>query len=329
MNGPRIRDRPPPVHAGHRPARACCTAASCGRTATAARSRRWTTRGAGDARRHDRARRRVRRRRGADRARGAPRRGRGQAPTWTPAPGQPSSDTIYEHLKTAAAPGAADVRHRRSQSATSRRRDCGARARSTRATAFPYIAHVPLEPRAAVAEWSGRQADGLVPARSGRSACASELATAFRIPEDRVRVIVPDTGSAYGGKHSGEHAIEAARLAKAAGNAGEAGVDPCRGVHVRLLPARRRHRHQGRRRCRAAGWSPGSSTTGTPARPAIRTPYDVPNQRIEFHPSRVAAPAGLLSRARRDRQPLCARDAHGRDRARARRRRRRVPAAGI
>ncbi len=31
-----------------------------------------------------------------------------------------------------------------------------------------------------------------------------------------MRVIVPDTGSAYGGKHTGEAAIEAARLAKAA-----------------------------------------------------------------------------------------------------------------
>ena len=43
-----------------------------------------------------------------------------------------------------------------------------------------------------------------------------ELAEAFRIPEDEVRVLMPDTGSAYGGKHTGEAAIEAARLAKAA-----------------------------------------------------------------------------------------------------------------
>src|SRR5262249_37034303 len=33
---------------------------------------------------------------------------------------------------------------------------------------------------------------------------------------DRVRVVVPDFGSAYGGKHSGEVAVETARLAKAA-----------------------------------------------------------------------------------------------------------------
>ena len=91
------------------------------------------------------------------------------------------------------------------------------RARLEASYRIPYIAHVPLEPRAAVAEWSGRQGHGVDAARSGRSACASEVAQAFRLPEDRVRVIVPDMGSGYGGKHTGEHAIEAARLAKAAG----------------------------------------------------------------------------------------------------------------
>jgi len=44
-----------------------------------------------------------------------------------------------------------------------------------------------------------------------------ELAEAFHISEDKVRVIVPDTGSGYGGKHTGECAVEAARLARAAG----------------------------------------------------------------------------------------------------------------
>ena len=60
----------------------------------------------------------------------------------------------------------------------------------------------------------------------------TELAEAFRIPETSVRVIVPDMGSGYGGKHTGEAAIEAARLAKAAGAPGQAGVDPRRRVHV-------------------------------------------------------------------------------------------------
>lgn len=79
-----------------------------------------------------------------------------------------------------------------------------------------YIAHVPLEPRAAVAEWKGDRVT--VWTGSQRPfGVRGELATAFGIPEDNVRVIVPDTGSGYGGKHTGEAAVEAARLAKTAG----------------------------------------------------------------------------------------------------------------
>jgi isoquinoline 1-oxidoreductase len=42
------------------------------------------------------------------------------------------------------------------------------------------------------------------------------LAAVFKIAKEKIRVMVPDTGSGYGGKHSGEAAIEAARLAKEA-----------------------------------------------------------------------------------------------------------------
>jgi isoquinoline 1-oxidoreductase len=44
-----------------------------------------------------------------------------------------------------------------------------------------------------------------------------ELAGAFGLAEDRVRLVVPDFGGGFGGKHSGECAVEAARLAKTAG----------------------------------------------------------------------------------------------------------------
>jgi isoquinoline 1-oxidoreductase len=79
-----------------------------------------------------------------------------------------------------------------------------------------YIAHTPLEPRAAVAEWS----DGKLTVWTGTQApfrVKSDLARVFSLPADKVRVIVPDTGSGYGGKHTSEAAQEAARLAKAAG----------------------------------------------------------------------------------------------------------------
>ncbi len=79
-----------------------------------------------------------------------------------------------------------------------------------------YIAHAPLEPRAAVAQW----ADGKLTVWTGTQrpfANRDELADVFHLPESNVRVIVPDTGSAYGGKHTSDAAIEAARLARAAG----------------------------------------------------------------------------------------------------------------
>ena len=44
-----------------------------------------------------------------------------------------------------------------------------------------------------------------------------ELARTLGVPDDHVRVIVPDVGGGFGGKHSGECAVEAARLARAAG----------------------------------------------------------------------------------------------------------------
>ncbi len=79
-----------------------------------------------------------------------------------------------------------------------------------------YVQHSPLEPRAAVAEWK----DGNLMVWTGSQnpfGCRGELARAFHLPEEKARVLVPDFGAAFGGKHSGEVGVEAARLAKAAG----------------------------------------------------------------------------------------------------------------
>lgn len=78
-----------------------------------------------------------------------------------------------------------------------------------------YVQHAPMETRAAVAEWQ----DGHLTVWTGTQnpfGYLNELARAFRLAPDRVRVIVPDTGGGFGGKHTGEVAIEAARLAQAA-----------------------------------------------------------------------------------------------------------------
>ena len=92
----------------------------------------------------------------------------------------------------------------------------GAAVRLQQTYHVAYIAHAPLEPRAAVAEW----ADGRLTVWTGTQrpfGVRSELSRAVHLAEERVRVIVPDTGAGYGGKHTGEVAIEAARLARAAG----------------------------------------------------------------------------------------------------------------
>jgi isoquinoline 1-oxidoreductase len=80
-----------------------------------------------------------------------------------------------------------------------------------------YAQHAPLEPRAAVAEWT----DGKLIVWTGTQnpfGCRSELTRAFHLSDDQVRVVVPDFGAGFGGKHSGEAGVEAARLAQAAGH---------------------------------------------------------------------------------------------------------------
>ncbi len=79
-----------------------------------------------------------------------------------------------------------------------------------------YIQHAPLEPRAAVAEWQ----DGSLTVWTGSQnpfGVRTELQRKFNLSPDQVRVIIPDFGGGFGGKHTGEAAIEAATIAKAAG----------------------------------------------------------------------------------------------------------------
>ena len=128
---------------------------------------------------------------------------------WAAKPGQPSSATIYDYLKTnaeAPAPRPAALQQALASAAH----------RLERTYTVQFIAHVPLEPRAAVAEWNGESLTAWVGTQRPFGV-REELAQAFRIPTAQVRVIVPPFGSGYGGKHTGEVAVEAARLAKAAG----------------------------------------------------------------------------------------------------------------
>ncbi len=145
-----------------------------------------------------------------------------------------------------------------------------------------YIAHAPLEPRAALAEWQGDKLT-VYTGTQRPFAVRDELADAFHISSDKVRVLVPDTGSAYGGKHTGDAAVEAARIAKAAGK-------PVKLVWTReeeftwayFRPAGVIDIRSGAHKDGTiVAWEFHNYNSG-PA--GIGTPYNVANQKIEFHP---------------------------------------------
>ena len=126
---------------------------------------------------------------------------------WQPSP-HPSSKEVFDYLRQRAGGGVpknpfAD--------------EVAKAAKALRATyRVAYVQHAPLETRVALAEW----ADGKLTVWTGTQnpfGYHRELAGAFHLANDQVRVIVPDFGSGFGGKHTGEAAIEAARLARAAG----------------------------------------------------------------------------------------------------------------
>jgi isoquinoline 1-oxidoreductase len=132
---------------------------------------------------------------------------------WKEVP-QVSGKEIFSYLKKNAEP-ASNERFRKQKGSVEEGLAVAAHRLDATYT-VAYIAHAPLEPRSAVAQW----ADGKLTVWTGTQrpfANRDELADIFHIPESNVRVIVPDTGSAYGGKHTSDAAIEAARLARAAG----------------------------------------------------------------------------------------------------------------
>jgi isoquinoline 1-oxidoreductase len=189
---------------------------------------------------------------------------------------QISRQEIFDHLKKTAQPGEGGE-HAGSVEAALAQSEHRLEATYT----VEYIAHAPLEPRAALAEWR----NGKLTVWTGTQrpfGVRTELAEAFRLPEESVRVIVPDTGSGYGGKHTGDAAIEAARLARAAGKP------------VRLVWTREEEftwayfRPAGVIEVRAGARADGTLTAWefhnyNSGAAALGTPYEVSNRRLEFH----------------------------------------------
>jgi isoquinoline 1-oxidoreductase len=198
---------------------------------------------------------------------------------WKTTP-QPSSEEIFDYFKKNAS---ADDRPDYTRGSISDGLTAAKQKLEGKYT-VAYIAHAPLEPRAAVAEWK----DGKLTVWTGTQrpfGVRGELSEAFRVPETQVRVIVPDTGSAYGGKHTGEAAVEAARLAKGAGR-------PVKLTWTReeeftwayfrpggLIEVTSGVDADGH----VTAWEFHNYNSGSAG---IRTPYDIAHQRIVFHPTR-------------------------------------------
>jgi len=196
-------------------------------------------------------------------------------------PDQPSNQGLFEYLKSNPEGQAGRPDHIVGSVAEAL---AGADVQLEAQYTVEYIAHAPLEPRAAVAEWN----NGKLTVWTGTQrpfGVRDELMQAFQLSPDKVRVIHPDMGSGYGGKHTGEAAIEAARLAKAAGK-------PVKVVWSRqeeftwayfrpagLIEIKAGARHDGT----LLSWEHHNYNSG-PA--AIGTPYDVANQLIQYHASK-------------------------------------------
>jgi CO/xanthine dehydrogenase Mo-binding subunit len=201
------------------------------------------------------------------------------------APQQTSSKTLYSDLrKTRAASGGG--RGGGGETGSVEKAMAEADKKLERTYTVAYIAHAPLEPRAAVAAWSESGSGDKLTVWTGTQrpfGVRSELAQSLHIPEANIRVIMPDTGSGYGGKHTGEAAVEAAQLARSAGK-------PVKLVWTReeeftwayfrpagVIDVRSAVDKSGR----LTAWEFHNYNSGTSA---INTLYDVPNKKIEFHP---------------------------------------------
>ncbi len=162
------------------------------------------------------------------------------------------------------------------------------RAEATYTTA--YIAHAPLECRCAIAEWEGDRVTVWTGTQQPFGVRA-EVAEALALPEARVRVVVAPTGAGFGGKHTGETAIAAAKLARAAGRP------------VRILWTREEEFAWAYLRplavidVRAGALADGTLTAWefrnlNSGSAAIRTPYRVAHQRIDHQPADSPLPQG-------------------------------------
>jgi isoquinoline 1-oxidoreductase len=201
---------------------------------------------------------------------------------WEPTP-QPSENEIVDYLRKHPAEGEDfwDVIHHEAGNVADAQASAPITLAETYTTAF--IAHAPLETHAVLASWN----DGRLTVRMGTQTpfrARDALSDALEIPPAKVRVMVPPTGSGFGGKHASELAVAAARLAKAAGH-------PVRIAYSReeefthayfrplaVIDVRSAVTQDGT----LAAWEFHVVNAGSAA---ARIPYRVPNQKIDNQPT--------------------------------------------
>ena len=146
-----------------------------------------------------------------------------------------------------------------------------------------YLAHVPLETHVALAAWDGDRLTVWCGTQTPFGV-RQQLAEALAVPEADVRVVVPDTGGGFGGKHGAEIAIPAARLARAVGRP------------VKLRWSRGQEFTDGYLRPAAvmdvrSGAGPDGVITAWEMRDTnagmfgLVGPYEVANQRLDYQPA--------------------------------------------
>ena len=146
-----------------------------------------------------------------------------------------------------------------------------------------YLAHVPMETRVAIAEMSDDRFTIWVATQRPFSVRA-EVAATLGVTEERVRIIMPDTGTGFGGKHTPEVAIEAAHLARAAGRPVKvrwSSPEEFTAAYFRpaaVIDVRSAARADGT----LTAWDVLNLNAGTPG---IRPPYDIPHQRVAYRPA--------------------------------------------
>ena len=131
--------------------------------------------------------------------------------TWRTPKGTLDPSNIFEHL-AAKAPKAQSLAPKGDLSAGEKVSAQIVEAAYTNA----YVAHAPIETHAALASWEGDK----VTVRASTQApfmVKSQVAQALGVSAQKIRIITPYVGGAFGGKSGGPQAVEAARLSRLAG----------------------------------------------------------------------------------------------------------------